>query len=67
MNTTNPRRRTHLPHHPAVPAPADPYGSAPDPVEALRQVEDEIGINDWIDPETGEPAEGHSPPRIEEE
>ena len=26
-------------------------------VDALQEVEDEIGINDWIDPDTGEPAE----------
>lgn len=25
--------------------------------ETLHEVEDEIGINDWIDPDTGEPAE----------
>jgi len=25
--------------------------------ESLQEVEDEIGINDWIDPDTGEPAE----------
>lgn len=29
--------------------------------ESLREAEDELGINDWIDPDTGEPAEGHSP------
>ncbi len=27
----------------------------------LREVEDEIGIADWIDPETGEPAEEQVP------
>lgn len=25
--------------------------------EALHEVEEELGINDWIDPDTGEPAE----------
>ena len=25
--------------------------------EALHEAEAEIGINDWIDPDTGEPAE----------
>ncbi len=25
--------------------------------EDLREVEEELGISDWIDPETGEPAE----------
>lgn len=34
--------------------------------ETLRQAESEIGIADWIDPETGEPAEGESPPYLSE-
>ena len=25
--------------------------------EDLHEIEEEIGINDWIDPDTGEPAE----------
>ena len=29
--------------------------------ESLEDAEDEIGISNWIDPETGEPAEGQSP------
>jgi hypothetical protein len=29
--------------------------------ESLEEAEDEIGIADWIDPETGEPAEGLPP------
>jgi hypothetical protein len=29
--------------------------------ESLEEAEAEIGIADWIDPETGEPAEGVSP------
>jgi hypothetical protein len=40
---------------------------SPEPGETLQEAEDEIGIADWIDPETGEPAEGQSPPRFEEE
>jgi len=40
---------------------------APEPGETLQEAEDEIGIAGWIDPETGEPAEGQSPPRFEEE
>jgi hypothetical protein len=36
-----------------------------EPGESLREAEDEIGIADWIDPETGEPAEGRSPPHFE--
>lgn len=39
---------------------------APEPGETLQEAEDEIGMADWIDPETGEPAEGQSRPRLEE-
>ena len=35
--------------------------------ETLQEAENEIGIADWIDPETGQPAEGQSPPHLEEE
>jgi hypothetical protein len=38
----------------------------PSPGETLQEAEDEIGIAAWIDPETGEPAEGLSHPRLEE-
>ena len=37
------------------------------PGETLPEADDELGIASWIDPETGEPAEGQSPPRLEEE
>jgi hypothetical protein len=37
------------------------------PGETLQEAEDEIGISDWIDPETGEPAEGPSLPHVDEE
>ncbi len=37
------------------------------PGESLREDEQEIGIADWIDPETGEPAEGGSPPHLQED
>ena len=40
---------------------------APEPGESLQEAEDEIGIADWIDPETGEPAQGQSPPRLDDE
>lgn len=40
---------------------------SPAPGETLQEAESELGISDWIDPETGEPAEGLSPPRIDEE
>jgi hypothetical protein len=38
---------------------------AQEPGETLQEAEDEIGISDWIDPDTGEPAEGQSHPRFE--
>lgn len=39
----------------------------PEGGEALRQAERDIGINEWLDAETGEPAEGQSPPHLEQE
>lgn len=41
--------------------------NAPAPGESLQEAESEIGMADWIDPETGEPAEGQSPPRLDED
>ena len=38
-----------------------------DSEETLPELEREIGIADWIDPQTGEPAEGQSPPHLENE
>lgn len=38
---------------------------APAPGESLLEAEQEIGIADWIDPETGEPAEGQSRPHLD--
>ena len=37
------------------------------PGVTLHEVEDELGVSDWIDPETGEPPEGQSPPHLAEE
>lgn len=37
------------------------------PGELLQAVEEELGMANWIDPETGEPAEGQSRPRLDEE
>lgn len=34
--------------------------------EVLREAETELGVADWIDAETGEPAEGLSPPHLDE-
>lgn len=39
--------------------------AAPEPGETPQEAESEIGIADWIDPETGEPAEEERP-RIED-
>ena len=39
--------------------------STPEPGETLQEAEAEIGIAEWIDPETGEPAE-ESVPRVPE-
>lgn len=33
----------------------------PEPAETLEEAEREIGIAEWIDPETGEPAEDQVP------
>ncbi|MDP1899732.1 MAG: hypothetical protein Q8K96_04690 [Rubrivivax sp.] len=38
----------------------------PVPGETLQEAESEVGVADWIDAETGEPAEGQSPPHLEE-
>lgn len=36
-----------------------------EPGETLEEAESEVGIAEWLDPETGEPAEGLAP-RLEE-
>lgn len=38
----------------------------PMPGESTPEAESELGINTWIDPETKAPAEGQSPPHLEE-
>ena len=40
--------------------------NGPSPGETLQEAEDEIGMADWIDPETGQPSEGLSHPRLDE-
>lgn len=40
---------------------------APEPGETVQEAESEIGVADWIDPETGEPAEGLAPPRLDQD
>lgn len=39
---------------------------APSEGETTQEAESEIGIADWIDAETGAPAEGQSPPHLDE-
>lgn len=41
--------------------------AAQGPGESLHEAEQELGIADWIDPETGAPAEGQSPPHLHDE
>jgi hypothetical protein len=63
-------KKSPVPPHPAAPAPeADelPDVEELEAAETLREAEDEIGINEWLDADTGEPAEGQSPPHIERE
>jgi hypothetical protein len=36
------------------------------PGETLAEAESEIGVADWIDPDSGEPAEGQSRPHLNE-
>ena len=38
-----------------------------EPGESLQEAEVEIGIADWVDPDTGELAEGQSSPRLHDE
>jgi hypothetical protein len=48
----------------------DRDAAGPDPLEpgeTLQEAEDELGINEWLDKETGEPAEGQSPPHLGED
>jgi hypothetical protein len=40
---------------------------APVEGETVQEAEREIGVNDWIDAETGAPAEGQSPPHFEDQ
>ena len=50
--------------HP-FPEPFEIDEEGPEPAETLQEAQDEIGINDWLDSETGEPAEGQCPPHLE--
>lgn len=53
-------RRPELPKPRSVPILPEPSASE-DPLSAA---ENEIGINDWLDQDTGEPAEGQAPPHL---
>ena len=37
------------------------------PQSLLQEVERDLGIADWIDPDTGVPAEGRCPPHLDED
>jgi hypothetical protein len=37
------------------------------PGETLQEAEDELGLADWLDPDTGELAEGQSTPRLSDD
>ncbi len=36
-----------------------------EPGESLEEAEAELGMNEWVDSETGAPAEGQSPPHLD--
>lgn len=67
------RRPVATPAAPPATAPAESHGEPEqveddlEPGETLQEAEEEIGINPWLDAETGEPAEGQSPPHLERE
>lgn len=46
---------------------ADAEETAVEPGETLQEAELELGISDWIDPDSGVPAEGQSTPRLHDE
>ena len=46
---------------------SDAEETAVGPGETLHEAETELGIADWIDPDSGEPAEGLSTPRLHDE
>jgi hypothetical protein len=65
---TSPQHRTkrRIPATPCMKAleDQDPLWEL-DSFETLPEMEREIGMADWIDLETGEPAEGLSPPHLD--
>ena len=48
-------------------AAADRDAEAAESAQALQEAETDLGIADWIDPDTGEPAEGASRPHFSDE
>ena len=46
---------------------ADDEDGASMPGEMLQDAVRDIGIAEWLDPDTGEPAEGQSPPHLEQD
>lgn len=64
MNTRKPAPKRAEPRKPrSVPILPEP----PLAEETLSEAEEEIGIHDWLDPDTGEPAEGQAPPHLVDE
>ena len=66
-----PAPRKHRPH-PSGASKAPPSVPVVDPEalvegETLQEAESELGMNEWLDSQTGEPAEGQSPPRLDDE
>jgi len=53
----------HKPHQPHIEETLEEDGEE----DTLPELEREIGIADWLDPNTGEPAEGQSPPHLDGE
>jgi hypothetical protein len=68
---TTHRRKTPAPQAAEKPPRAHPLAVAEEdalaPDETLAEAEDEIGQNVWIDPETGELAEGEAPPHLDDD
>jgi hypothetical protein len=42
-------------------------GEDTEPGETLQEAEDELGLADWLDPDTGELAEGQSTPHLSDD
>lgn len=43
------------------------YEAEPEPGETLEEAERALGVSEWIDPQTGEPAQGPPTPHLSDE